>query len=180
MVCAQEAYGQLGLDEVVLMPVGQAPHREIESDPGAETRARLCDAAVEGVEWLTVSRVEVERGGRAYTVDTLAELTQGRPETEYVFVLGADQARRLADWREPGRVLELAELAVAERSGASVGDVRDTVAALGGGGRLTTFAMPRIDVSSTDIRARIATGRPYRFLVPERVAVLIEREGFYR
>ena len=180
MICAQEAYGQLELDEVVLMPVGEAPHREIEKDPGAEVRARLCDAAADDVGWLTVSRVEVERGGQTYTVDTLAELTQRDSGTEYVFVLGADQARRLADWREPARVLELAELAVAQRSGASVDEVRETVAALGGDGRMTTFAMPRIDVSSTDIRARIANGQPYRFLVPERVAEIIEREGLYR
>jgi nicotinate-nucleotide adenylyltransferase len=180
LVCAQEAYEQLELDEVVLMPVGEAPHREIEKDPGAELRAVLCEAAVDGAQWLTVSRVEVERGGQTYTVETLAELTQRNPETEYVFVLGADQARRLAGWREPERVLELAELAVAERSGASVDEVRETVAALGGGGRMKTFAMPRIDVSSTEIRARIATGRPYRFLVPERVAEIIEREGLYR
>jgi nicotinate-nucleotide adenylyltransferase len=162
------------------MPVGQAPHRLIEKDPGADTRARLCDAAVDGAQWLTVSRMEIEREGQTYTVDTLGELTQGNPDVEYVFVLGADQARRLADWREPERVMELATLAVVQRSGASMDEVRETVAALGGGGHMTTFAMPRIDVSSTDIRARVAAGRPYRFLVPEHVAEIIEREGLYR
>jgi len=180
MVCAQEAYWQLGLERVVLMPVGEAGHRTIDRDPGRERRYELCVAAAEGTEWLSVSRAEVDRNGPSFTVDTLEELRAAEPGAEYDFVLGADQALRLAEWREPGRVLELARLAVAEREGASVDEVRATVAAVGGEGRMTTFAMPRVDVSSTEIRERAAAGRPYRFLVPERVAEAIEQGGLYR
>jgi nicotinate-nucleotide adenylyltransferase len=180
MVCAQEAYWQLGLDGVVLMPVGQPSHRVIESDPGPEVRLRLCEAAADGVEWLTVSRVEVDRPGQTYTVDTLEELTAGGPETEYVFVLGADQALHLERWREPQRVLELAPLAIAERGGVAADAVSEVLDRLGGGRRAGTFSMPRVDVSSTEVRERVAAGRPFRFLVPERVADVIEREGLYR
>ena len=180
MVCAQEAYWQLGLDGVVLMPVGAPSHRAIASDPGPEQRVRLCEAAAEGVEWLTVSRVEVDRAGETFTVDTLEELARAEPGNEYVFVLGADQALRLESWREPARVLELARLAIAERAGVPLEDVRDVVARIGGEGRVSTFTMPRIDVSSTEVRERVAAGRPYRFLVPERVAEVIEAEELYR
>ena len=69
---------------------------------------------------------------------------------------------------------------MAERAGVPLEAVRDVVARLGGEGRLTTFSMPRMDVSSTEVRERVAAGRPYRFLVPERVAERIEREGLYR
>jgi nicotinate-nucleotide adenylyltransferase len=180
MVCAQEAYWQLDLDGVVLMPLGRAPHRTIEHDPGPQERLRLCELAAAGAEWLTVSPVEVERPGETFTVDTLEQLNAADPGTEYVFVLGADQALRLETWHEPERVLQLARLAVAERGGVSLEDVREAVGRLGGDGRVTTFSMPRVDVSSTEVRERVAAGRPYRFLVPERVGEQIEREGLYR
>jgi nicotinate-nucleotide adenylyltransferase len=180
MVCAQEALWQLELDGVMLMPVGEASHREIAADPGREMRFRLCEAAAKGAEWLTVSRVDVDRPGPTYTVDTLTELTRAQPENEYVFVLGADAALQLDTWREPERVLQLAPLAVAERGGVSMDAVQAVVGRVGGEGRVATFSMPRVDVSSTEVRERVASGRPYRFFVPERVAELIEREGLYR
>ncbi len=180
MVCAQEACWQLDLDGVVLMPLGQPSHRTIDSDPGAQERYRLCEAAAAGVEWLSVSRVEVDREGPTFTVDTLEQLHADDPDAEYVFVLGADQALRLESWREPERVLQLARLAIAERADVSAEEVLDAVGRLGGEGRVTTFSMPRVDVSSTEVRERVGAGRPYRFLVPERVAARIEREGLYR
>ena len=72
-----------------------------------------------------MSRVEVDRPGETFTVDTLEQLTAANPDTEYVFVLGADQALRLESWREPERVLQLARLAVAERAGVPLEDVLD-------------------------------------------------------
>jgi nicotinate-nucleotide adenylyltransferase len=180
MVCAQEAFWQLELDGVILMPLGRASHRSIERDPGAEVRVRMCEAAAEGVDWLSVSRVEVDRPGETFTVDTLEQLTAGEAQAEYVFVLGADQALQLESWREPGRVVELARVAVAERGGVSMAAVGEVFGRLGGEERVTTFSMPRVDVSSTEVRERVAARRPYRFLVPERVAELIEREGLYR
>ena len=94
-------------------------------------------------------------------------------------MMGADQALRLAQWHDPERVLRVATLAIAEREGVSIDDVRAAVSAVGEA-RVEAFAMPRIDVSSTEVRRRVAEGRPYRFLVPERVADRIERTGLYR
>jgi nicotinate-nucleotide adenylyltransferase len=175
LVCAQEACWQLELDEVRLMPVGQAPHRPIEHDPGPEERFELCRLAAEGVDWLTASRDEVDRPGPSYTADTLERMQ----DEELYFVMGADQALRLAQWHDPERVLRVATLAVAEREGVSIEDVRAAVSAVGQA-RVEAFAMPRIDVSSTEVRRRVAEGHPYRFLVPERVADRIERTGLYR
>jgi len=180
MVCAQEAWWQLGLDGVVLMPLGDPSHRAIDRDPGREERVRLCDAAAQGVDWLSVSRIEVDRPGPTYTVDTLEQLRAEEPGDEHVFLLGADQAIHLPEWREPRRVVELAPLAVAERAGVAEADVRAALAGLGGEERMTFFSMPRIDVSSTEVRARAAAGRPYRFLVPAGVAQRIVGEGLYR
>jgi nicotinate-nucleotide adenylyltransferase len=180
MVCAQEAYWQLDLDEVVLMPVGQAPHRVIDGDPGPERRYELCLAAVGSAPWLSVSRAEVDREGPAYTVDTLEKLHAEQPDTELHFILGADQAQRITTWREPARVLELARLAVGERAGMPLEDVRAAVEEVGAKGRVTTFSMPRVDVSSTEVRDRVASGRPYRFLVPAGVAEAIEQGALYK
>jgi nicotinate-nucleotide adenylyltransferase len=178
-VCAQEARWQLELEEVLLMPVGEAPHRAIEDDPGPEERFELCRLAAEGAEWLTASRAEVDRPGRSYTVDTLERLAAERPGAELHFIMGADQARQLSAWHEPRRLLDLATLAIAERDGVPMDEVRAAVAAVGDA-RLEPFRMLRIDVSSTEVRRRVADGRPYRFLVPERVADRIERGGLYR
>jgi nicotinate-nucleotide adenylyltransferase len=178
-VCAQEARWQLALDEVLLMPVGEAPHRPIEHDPGAEERFELCRLAARGAEWLTASRAEVDRPGPSYTADTLERLRAERPEAGLYLILGADQALHLRDWHDPERVVDAATLAVVEREGVSVDDVKAAVTAVGGP-RVEVFGMPRIDVSSTEVRRRVATGRPYRFLVPEAVADRIERVGLYR
>jgi nicotinate-nucleotide adenylyltransferase len=157
------------------MPVGEAPHRTIEHDPGAEERYELCRLAAEGVEWLTASREEVDREGASYTADTLERLGGA----ELFFVLGADQALRLAEWHEPERVLRAATLAIVEREGLSTEDVLAAVSAVGEA-RVEHVTMPRIDVSSTEIRRRAGEGKPYRFLVPEGVAKRIERAGLYR
>lgn len=178
-MCAQEARWQLELDEVLLMPVGRAPHRPIEHDPGPEERLELCRLAADGVEWLTASRAEVDRPGPSYTVDTLEWLRGERPGAELHFIMGADQALELSAWHEPARVLELATLAIAERDGVAMDEV-EAAAAAAGPARLEAFSMPRIDVSSTMVRRRVGEGRPYRFLVPAPVADRIERAGLYR
>jgi nicotinate-nucleotide adenylyltransferase len=179
-VLAQEAYWQLGLDRVVLMPMREAPHREIEQDPGAEERYLMSDLAARGAEWLDASRVEVDRPGPSYSVDTLRQLRAERPADELVWLLGADQAISLARWREPEEVLNLATLAVARRGGVGEDDVRTALSSLAGADRVRFFDMPSIEVSSTLVRERVAARRPFEFLVPERVAPRIEELGAYR
>ncbi len=180
LVCAQEARSQLGLDRVILMPVHTPPHKEAVADPGAEARVALCRAAVEGDPGLEVSRLEVERGGASWTVDTLRAIRASTPEDELTFIVGGDQAQGLPTWREPATVFELATLAVAEREGVGREDVRARLAGLVPPGRLAFFDMPRLDVSSSDLRRRVAAGRPIRHLVPAAVAALIAAHGLYR
>lgn len=174
LVCAQEALVRLGLDRVLLVPVGEAPHRELERDPGPEERAALCDLAVAGDDRLRVSRVEIERGGRSYTADTLAQL--GESGDELVLILGGDQAASLPEWHEPERVLEgCAAIGVAEREDFGADRVRGALADLPGAGeRLAFFSMPAIGVSSTLVRDRVRAGEPIRYLVPDAVAARVE------
>jgi nicotinate-nucleotide adenylyltransferase len=180
LVMAQEALDQLGLDRVVFMPVAVPPHKEAREDPGAAARVDLCRLAVAGDERLAVSTLEIERGGASYTVDTLRVLHDLEPEHDLIFIVGGDMAQSLPAWREPESLLALARLAVAEREGVRRDDISRRLEPLHPGDRLVFFDMPRIDISSSAIRRRVAEGRPIRYLVPDAVAEAIAERGLYR
>lgn len=180
LVCAQEACDQLRLDRVALVPAPRPPHKEVPDDPGPWTRLRLCELAVEGDERLTVEPLELGRPGPSFTVDTLRELRGRGPGDELTLVVGGDMAASLTTWREPAEILRLATLAVAGREGLSHADIAARLAPLHDGSRVVFFDMPRLDVSSTMLRARAAAGRSLRYLVPDAVADEIGRRGLYR
>lgn len=179
LVCAQEAHAQLELDKVLLVPAGEAPHRKVEQEPGAEVRLEMCRRAAAGDERLEASDVEVQRAGPSYTVETLRALG-GAPDGEHVLILGADQATALPGWKEPEEVLRLATVAVAEREGVAREDVEGAIGDLAGADRVRFFDMPRIEVSSTLVRSRVASGLPIRYLVPDAVADMVAERGLYR
>jgi len=180
LVCAQEAWSQLELDRVVLVPVHAPPHKEIEFDPGVAHRVEMCRRAVVGDERLAVSTVEADVAGPSFTVDTLRRLHDRDPEDQLTFILGADQACELLAWREPEALLELAELGVAEREAVRRDDVCDRLDGLRGvPERLRFFDMPRLDISSSLVRRHVAAGRPIRYLVRDAVADYITTAGLY-
>jgi nicotinate-nucleotide adenylyltransferase len=180
LICAQEAYDQLGLERVVLMPVSVPPHKEAADDPGAEHRLEMCRLAVAKDDRLAVSRLELDRPGPSYTADTLRAIHESAPGDDLTFIVGGDMAHSLPTWREPEAVLELATVAVAERSGTRRADIEQRLADLGGADRIRFFAMPRIDISSSDVRRRVRDRRPIRYLVPDEVVHYIGAEGLYR
>lgn len=180
LALAQEALWQLGLVEVILVPTGQAPHKRIVDDPGPEVRMEMTRLAVADDERFSVAALEVEREGPSYTYETLEALAEERADTELVFVMGADAAVGLESWRNPERVVELASLAVARRSGVSDADVAAVTRSLGCEGRATMLEMPQFGVSSSVVRERAKQGRPLRYLVPDSVASFIEEREIYR
>jgi nicotinate-nucleotide adenylyltransferase len=180
LICAQEAYDQLGLERVVLMPVSVPPHKEAADDPGAEHRLEMCRLAVAKDDRLAVSRLELDRPGPSYTADTLRAIHESAPGDDLTFIVGGVMAHSLPTWREPEAVLELATVAVAERSGTRRADIEQRLADLGGADRIRFFAMPRIDISSSDVRRRVRDRRPIRYLVPDEVVHYIGAEGLYR
>jgi nicotinate-nucleotide adenylyltransferase len=178
LVCAQEALLQLGLDRVLLVPVGVAPHKAIEAEPGVEHRVAMCEAAVAADERFGVSRTDVDRDGPSYTVDLLRALGGA---DELTFIVGGDMAHSLPSWRDPEGVLALARLGVAEREDVRRADISARLASLAGAAEsVVFFDMPRLDISSSLIRRRAAAGQAIRYLVPDPVAGYIEREGLYR
>jgi nicotinate-nucleotide adenylyltransferase len=149
------------------------------ADPGPEVRLELCRLAVAGDDRLGVSDVEVRRGGPSYTADTLRELHAQDTGGELTFIVGGDMALSLPSWHEPAEVLRLARLAVAERLGVTRREIEERLAGLGAADRIAFFAMPRLDLSSTDLRRRVAEGLPIRYLVPDAVADAIAARGLY-
>jgi nicotinate-nucleotide adenylyltransferase len=179
LVAAQEAHSQLGLDVVVWVPVGDAPHRQIESDPGAEVRFEMVELATSADERFRVSRIELEREGPSYTADTLRELREREQEDELFLILGGDQALALPTWHEPEQVLELATLGVFERGSSTRNAIGITIRRLVGAERVRFLEMPRIDISSTMVRRRAAAWKPIRYLVPDKVANFIGAQSLY-
>jgi nicotinate-nucleotide adenylyltransferase len=179
LVCAQEAYLQLGLDRVMLIPARIPPHKPVEDEPGAEHRLKLCRCAIEGDRRFEVSALEVGRDGTSFTVDTLQELNSTVPDSELFLIVGGDVAAGLRSWRDPERVLELATVAVAKRRGTARERVEEALNGLPGGDRAEFFRMPRIGISSTMIRRRVRSGEPITYLTPEPVVSYIERHALY-
>ncbi|HEX2160708.1 MAG TPA: nicotinate-nucleotide adenylyltransferase [Thermoleophilaceae bacterium] len=176
---AQEAHARLGLDRVLLVPFGEAPHRVLDADPGSRERLRMVELAAAGDERLEASAVEVDRPGPSYMADTLMLLREIEPMADLTLILGADQALRLREWHRPERVLELARVAVADRGGTGREEAVAALDGLAGAAAIEGFRMPRIDVSSTLVRERVSAGLPIRYLVPDAVADHIAARGLY-
>ena len=179
LICAQEAYVQLGLDRVTLIPARIPPHKPVEDEPGPEHRLELCRLAIEGDERFTVSDVEIVRDGPSYTVDTLEELHASSPDHELFLIVGGDIAAGLPSWHDAERVLSLATVAVAKRRGTSRAAVDGALHSLPGGERAEFFRMPRIGISSTMLRDRVRAGQPIKYFVPDAVAGYVDQHRLY-
>ena len=181
LLCASEARWQLGLERVWLMPARVPPHKPMGDEPGIEHRLAMCRLATSAhADWLTVSELEADRDGPSYTVDTLREIDATRPGDELTFIVGGDMAWSLPTWREPEAILELAQVAVAERVGARREEIRERLSGLRGVERVSYIEVPRRDVSSAALRQRVRTGQPVTFLVPEAVSDYIEERRLYK
>lgn len=171
LLVASDAYESLSLDRVLFVPAANPPHRSSGAVADAERRLAMVRAAVDGDVRFGADDLELRRGGTSYTVDTLRELQSREPDAELVFLLGIDQFRGLDTWREPHEVARLAKLAVLARGG----ETHDLSGPYGG----VAVPVRRIDISATEVRTRIATGRSIRYLVPEPVLRIIEAERLY-
>ena len=174
---AQEAASQLGLERVLLIPAGEAPHRAIEPEPGPDVRLEMAGLAARDDELLEASDLEVQREGPSYTFRTLELLHEERPGDDLTFLMGADVAASLESWRQPERVLELARIGIASRPGTELDEAEAALERLGSEAEI--IRMPELGVSSTRIRRRVARGRPIRYLVPDAIAELISERGLY-
>ena len=170
LVVASEVCAALSLDTVLLVPTAAQPFKGETSRASAGQRLEMCRLATADDDKLQVSDVDVIRGGVTYTVDTLTDLTVQYPGAELYFIGGADALARIDEWREPERLRALARWVVVARPGHAI-EVSDD--------RTLVVETPEMGVSSTDVRHRVATGAPWRYLVPVSVAAYIVQHGLY-
>jgi nicotinate-nucleotide adenylyltransferase len=190
LALARCALRELDVECVVLMPAHGAPHKPSAEDPGPEHRLQMCRLAVDGAEGLASCSLEIERAGPSYTVDTLRAIHASHPDVRLTFIVGADAARTLPSWHEPGELLELAAFAVADREGAGRDDVLRAVAAARSvtprGAEaapetgISFLEMGTVPVSSSLVRERVANGESVEGLVGRAVAGYIAEHGLYR
>lgn len=188
LIVAQDAALALGLDRVLFIPAAQPPHKQGAVVSGPELRASMVSLAIGSDDRFELDRVELERQGASFTVDTLRSLHERTPDARWTLLIGADQFAEFATWRDPDEIRRLAHLAVLTRSGTGgarpAGRGAGPVAAGGLGvadlkDGAVAVAVTRIDISSTTIRARVAAGLPIRYLVPEAVERFIFERRLY-
>jgi nicotinate-nucleotide adenylyltransferase len=179
LVTAEEALWQFELGEVVFVPTGQPWMKADREVTPAEHRYLMTVIATAGNPRFSVSRIEVEREGPTYTVDTLQELRRmAEEEIELFFITGADAMLEILHWKDPERILSQAHFIAATRPGYDI--ARFEREAPKRDPRVSVMDVPALAISSTDIRRRVHQGEPIRYLVPEGVKTYIEKAGLYR
>jgi nicotinate-nucleotide adenylyltransferase len=180
LVAAEEAHHQLQLDQVLFVPAGMPPHKPSRPISPAHHRLRMVELAIAGKPYLAISRIDVDRAGPCYTVDTLDLLrAEWGPEPTFFFIEGADSLADILTWYQPQRLIERCELAVVERPGVELDLPRLENHLPGLTARIHWVQMPRLEISSSDLRARVRAGRPIAYLVPAAVEAYIREQGLY-
>jgi nicotinate-nucleotide adenylyltransferase len=170
LVAATEVRYQLGLDRVLLVPAGDPWQKHGEAVAGADDRLALVAAAVDGVEGLEASALEVQRDGPSITADTLEDLAAS--DRELFLILGADAVANMSTWKRLDDTKPLATVVVVEREG-------ERAVPPGDGWRTEHVAIPRLDVSSTNLRERLRAGQPVDGLIPPAAVALVRSRRLY-
>ncbi len=178
LAIASEAAEELGLERVLFVPAAAPPHKDSVGRTSASVRLEMAELAVQSDPRFVASGIEIDEG-LVYTHETLAAVSRRFPGRRLVFILGSDSLLDLDEWRDPEEVLCQASLAVALRPGDEVSRIRSAVERWGAD-RVVILDAPQLGISSSGLRARVAAGRPIRYLVPEAVEELVVERGLYR
>lgn len=174
LVAASEAAAELDLDEVVFVPTGRPAFKQHPGVTPAEHRYLMTVIATASNPRFTVSRVDVDRPGPTYTVDTLRDLKAERPGADLFFITGADALAQILTWKDADQLWDLAHFVAVTRPGhqLSVEGLPD--------GAVSVLEVPALAISSTDVRERARSGQPVWYLVPDGVVQYIAKHGLYR
>jgi nicotinate-nucleotide adenylyltransferase len=175
LVAASEVAALFDLDEVVFVPSGRPWQKAAREVSPAEDRYLMTFLATAANPQFTVSRVDVDRGGETYTIDTLRDVRRLRPEAELFFITGADALAAILSWHDAHQLFSLAHFVGVNRPGyhltIDAGIPPDT---------LSLLEVPALAISSSDIRARVGRGAPIWYLTPDAVVRYIVKRGLYR
>jgi nicotinate-nucleotide adenylyltransferase len=167
LILARAAKEELALDRIIFIPANKSPHKTDTKPATPEDRWAMVNLAIRGEDSFEASDLELRRPAPSYTVDTLQEFKARFPGDEFTLLIGADNAATFDTWREPDEIRRLARIAVLDRAGTAAAHDWPVVHRL-------------IDISSTDIRARLAAGRSIRYLTPGSVCDYIQSHRLYR
>jgi nicotinate-nucleotide adenylyltransferase len=174
LVAASEAAADLSLDEVVFVPTGRPAFKQHDDVTPAEHRYLMAVIATASNPQFTVSRVDLDRPGPTYTVDTLRDLRSRRPDAEFFFITGSDAIEQILTWKDADSLWDMAHFVAVTRPGHSMSV--DGIPA----GAATVLEVPALAISSTDCRARARAGAPVWYLVPDGVVQYIGKHQLYR
>ncbi|MBV7363783.1 nicotinate-nucleotide adenylyltransferase [Actinomycetaceae bacterium TAE3-ERU4] len=173
LVAASGVQAAFGLDEVIFVPAATQPFKRGRKISSAEHRYLMTVIATASNPSFSVSRVDIDRGGVTYTVDTLKDLFGERDDIEPYFITGADALERIMEWRDSDKLLEMANFVGVTRPGYKVNSP------LVNSGKVNIVEIPALAISSTDCRARVERGEPVWYLVPDGVVQYINKYGLY-
>ena len=182
LILAESAYQQFGLDEVLIMPSGNPPHKKDRTGgPTLDQRIEMVSLAIEDNDHFTLSTEEAHDKGYTYTRATLERLTSENPDTEYYFIMGADSLFYFDTWKDPERIAQLAVLVVATRYHVDEVQLSEAIASVGQkfGATIEKLSTPNMDISSSMIRDWVRQKQSIRYYVPDRVIDYITKAGLY-
>lgn len=181
LIMAEGARDALGLGRVVFVPAGQPPHKRSSRITPAARRLAMTRLAIAGNAYFAVSRVDIDREGPSYTVDTIRLLREAwGPDAQIYFLIGGDSLAELPTWRQPGRLIEICQVVAIPRPGyePDLDALDDRIPRASE--RVQILHLPLVDLSATEIRDRVRDRRSIRYLVPDVVEQYIHRHRLYR
>lgn len=171
LVAASESAAAFDLAKVIFVPTGEPWQKQTITDP--EHRYQMTQLAIAGNEHFDISRVDVDRPGPTYTVDTLRDIAAQYPEAELFFITGADSISQIGTWKDAEQIWPLAHLVGVTRPGHSLEVPKSPH------GAVSLLEIPALAISSTDIRARVKAGKPIDYLLPKAVIDYIQQNHLY-
>ncbi|OKL45959.1 nicotinic acid mononucleotide adenylyltransferase [Boudabousia liubingyangii] len=174
LVAASGVQAAFNLDEVIFVPAATQPFKQGRKITAAEDRYLMTVIATASNPRFSVSRVDIDRGGVTYTVDTLTDLFGTCEEVEAFFITGADALARILEWKDAKKLLEMAHFVGVTRPGYKL-DVPEEIQ-----GRVSLVEVPAMAISSTDCRTRVQEGQPVWYLVPDGVVQYIQKNELYK
>ena len=183
LAAAEAARIEFGLCKVIFMPAGNPPHKQSQAISDAEHRYRMTALATSSNSGFEVSRLEVDKAGITYTFDTMKELRNIYGEAPAIyFITGADAVLELLTWYKLGELLTLCKFIAVTRPGFDICKLEQKIAEITSkyDGEIICLEVPLLEISSTDIRERIRSGKPVKYLLPEEVEAYIHKNGLYK
>ena len=174
LIVAETVRDQFGLDQVLWIPNYSPPHKANGELAAPAHRYAMTERAIGGYDRFAISDIELTRGGTSYTIDTLRQLQKAHPDTTFSLIIGSDSLRTFAHWHEADAIAALVPIIVYTRPGGLSGVVEPRFA------NQVRFAdAPLLEISGSEIRARVQQGRSIRYLVPDAVRMYLHQEGLY-